>query len=167
MESSSQWFIAFTRPNQERKTAEKLRGMGVEAYVPVRKVRRQWSDRVKLMDEVLIHHLVFVHCTEARRMELLRNSGVVDKFMTDSATHHPAVVPDVQMDAFMKLCGEAGDSIRLESFAEGDSVEIVEGPLSGVRGILGKAGSGSTLSVKVENIGYATISIDACRVRRI
>ena len=42
-----QWLVAYVKSCMEKKTAERLRAMGIECYLPVQSVIRQWSDRRK------------------------------------------------------------------------------------------------------------------------
>jgi hypothetical protein len=41
------WFALTVRPNHERTAEQALSYRGLEAYVPLYRARKQWSDRVK------------------------------------------------------------------------------------------------------------------------
>ena len=41
------WFVVHTKPRFEKKVEERLLSLGIEAYCPVRKEIRLWSDRKK------------------------------------------------------------------------------------------------------------------------
>ena len=44
------WFALRVRPNYEKPVATALRGKGFQEFLPLVRTRRQWSDRVKMMD---------------------------------------------------------------------------------------------------------------------
>ena len=44
-----QWFLLVVRAKQEPKVAEGLQAKGYEVFLPLHTVRRQWSDRVKIL----------------------------------------------------------------------------------------------------------------------
>jgi len=37
------WYVVYTRPKSERKVASSITEMGIESYLPMHKVVRQWS----------------------------------------------------------------------------------------------------------------------------
>lgn len=41
------WYALYVRMHHEKKTAEKFRALGIEHFLPVQEVIRQWSDRKK------------------------------------------------------------------------------------------------------------------------
>ncbi len=59
------WIAAYTRPRSERKLAQELSKLGIETYVPIQFQLRQWSDRKKKIDVMIIPMIVFAHITEA------------------------------------------------------------------------------------------------------
>ena len=60
MMDENPWYAVYTKSRYEKKLADNLREKGIEAYVPLRKVVRQWSDRKKLVAEPLIRSYCFV-----------------------------------------------------------------------------------------------------------
>ena len=63
MDASSQrhWHVLYTKPRNEKKVAERLSGAGDTVYCPLQKVRRQWSDRLKVIEEPLFKGYAFIH----------------------------------------------------------------------------------------------------------
>lgn len=58
-----QWLVAYVQSCLEKKTAERLKAMGVEYYLPIQSEIRQWSDRRKKVDRLVIPMMIFVHVT--------------------------------------------------------------------------------------------------------
>lgn len=135
--SESKWFVASVRSCQERKIAEKLSARGIRAYVPVQKVKRQWSDRVKIVDKLLIPGIVFIHCDEKTRLELFDWLYGITFFLMDRSReiHVPLTVPDRQMDDFMRVVraynGDPNLTVVEQEIGDGDTVRIIRGPLEG------------------------------------
>ena len=62
-----QWLVAYVQSCLEKKTAERLKTMGVEYYLPIQSEIRQWSDRRKKVDRLVIPMMIFVHVTPQER----------------------------------------------------------------------------------------------------
>lgn len=52
------WYVLYVRMHHEKKTAEKLKVAGVTHYLPVQEVIRQWSDRRKKLQVVVIPMMI-------------------------------------------------------------------------------------------------------------
>ena len=50
----------YTRPRAEKKVNGRLEEKGYTTYLPLKKTKRQWSDRVKIVELPLISSYVFV-----------------------------------------------------------------------------------------------------------
>lgn len=60
-----QWLVAYVQSCLEKKTAERLKAMGVEYYLPIQSEIRQWSDRRKRVDRLVIP--MMISCMSLRR----------------------------------------------------------------------------------------------------
>lgn len=153
------WFAAYTHVHQERKTAERLASMGIESFVPVRQAKHKWSDRIKVVEELLIPNMIFVHCTELKRIDTLRFVPQIFAYMNHRGPYNPAIIPDLQMLNFQRICKVGQDRVTFSKFAVGDRVKIIRGPLAGMEGLLTRKGNLHSFSIKVEKIGFATVDI--------
>ena len=61
------WHVLYTKPRNEKKVAERLSGAGYTVYCPLQKVRRQWSDRVKVVEEPLFKGYLFIKIEEKEK----------------------------------------------------------------------------------------------------
>lgn len=62
-----QWLVAYVQSCLEKKTAQRLAAMGIECYLPVQSEIRQWSDRRKRVERLVIPMMIFVHVTPQER----------------------------------------------------------------------------------------------------
>ncbi len=117
------WFVLYTAARAEKKVEARLREMGVETYLPIHRIRRKWSDRMKTVDLPLFNSYVFVRCPEYQLRKLLLVYGVTRIVYY---LQRPAVVREEEIEAvkeFLKIA-EGKDIIY-----EGDQVEIIGGAL--------------------------------------
>ena len=72
------WLAVYTRPRWEKKVNQLLSEKGVENYCPLNKVRRKWSDRVKVVEEPLFKSYVFVRIGENEKWEIKKINGILN-----------------------------------------------------------------------------------------
>lgn len=73
---SRHWFALRVGRNQERRTADDLRAKGLEVFVPMKTVRREWSDRVKISAMPLIKGYVYCRCEPADWQFIWSSAGI-------------------------------------------------------------------------------------------
>ena len=70
------WCVLYTKPRNEKKVAERLTGAGYTVYCPLQKVRRQWSDRVKVVEEPLFKGYLFIKIEEKKTINNSNNTNI-------------------------------------------------------------------------------------------
>ena len=75
---SKKWLAIYTRPRWEKKVNQLLTEKGFESYCPLNKVKRKWSDRIKVVEEPLFKSYVFVKVAEEDRSEVRMTSGAIN-----------------------------------------------------------------------------------------
>ena len=127
-----QWMAVYTYPRAEKKVSERLSEVQIENYLPLQRVKRRWSDRVKWVDFPVIPSYVFVQCSPFDRDRVLQTDGVV-QFVRNRGV--PAVIRDEEMERMWKFLADIDRMIRCEAtFEPGRMVKIEAGPLRGNRG---------------------------------
>jgi transcription antitermination factor NusG len=58
------WYAIFTKPRSEKKVHQRMLDQQIEAFLPLVKTVRQWSDRKKTVEVPLISSYVFVYLPE-------------------------------------------------------------------------------------------------------
>lgn len=164
------WFAAYVRSCQERKAAERLSANGFVTYVPIQKVRHQWSDRVKTIDKLLIPGLVFIRCAEEARQSVFNIAYGICGFLQDKSCKErkALVIPDKQMQDFMRvvmaLNGEDDIEFVRYDIEPGDTVRVIRGPLTGFVCECVTVRNRHKLVLRLGLVGSAVISIDASDV---
>lgn len=129
--SSIQWYAIVTRSRAEKKVNEKLVAY-CETFLPLQKQWRQWSDRKKKVEIPLIPSFVFVKTTPKELINILKVEGVVRVL---NFLGKPAIVREDEI-ATLKLLIENSSNAQVISsinLEEGEQVEIVKGPLAGLK----------------------------------
>lgn len=145
----------------EKKVGEKLTQKGIENYVPLKKEKKQWSDRKKTVFTPLINGYVFVKPDEKQRDEVLMASGVVQYVRYNKAD---AIIRDIEIAA-LKSIEEKGYFVEgnFESKIKiGEMALIKYGPFKGIRGRVKKTVSEEEYYLAIEGIDYClTIKVPA------
>ena len=155
------WFALYVRRHHEKKTAECLEKWGDTYFLPVQKVIRQWSDRKKKVDVLVIPMVIFIHTTEKRRIELLSLLPSVLGTLTDHVTRKPSIIRDKEMETFMFMLNSSENTVGFTdvSFAKGDVVEVVKGPLKGLEGELQTIEGKQMVVIRIKSLGAASVEI--------
>ena len=122
------WLAIYTQPRWEKKVHKFLQGKGIESYCPLNLVYRQWSDRIKKVEEPLFKSYVFVHVTEAERTEVRMTDGVINYVYW---LGKPAVIKDSDIDNIRRFLNEYADvEVQpIEDIRPGSRLVITSGVL--------------------------------------
>ena len=72
------WSVIRTRSRWEKKVIQLLTEKGIETFCPLLKSKRQWSDRVKVIEEPLLKSYVFVRVNDDQRTNVRITEGVMN-----------------------------------------------------------------------------------------
>jgi transcriptional antiterminator RfaH len=155
MDNSAQWFAVYTRSRTEKKIAERLAEKGIESYVPLRKVMKQWSDRRKVVEEPLIRSYVFVNILPSQYFEVLNTPGAVRYVYFDGK---PAAIPERQIEALRMITGKNIDiHVIPDNFPPGTLVKIISGPLFGLTGELIHHSGKNHVVIRIDHLKQALL----------
>lgn len=161
------WIAAYTRPRSERKLAQELSKLGIEAYVPIQSQLRQWSDRKKKIDVVIIPMIVFAHITETD-VATIRTRPHALRILTYPSQKKPAIIPDKQIEQLKFILKHADSDVEFVTnvYVKDEPVEVVRGNLMGLTGQVERTSDGkANLIVIIEILGGAKVSISASDIK--
>ena len=75
--SAFPWYALQVRTRQEASVSDQLGGQGYERFLPMYKVRRRWSDRIKEMNAPLFPGYLFCRFDPHDRLPILKTPGVI------------------------------------------------------------------------------------------
>jgi len=150
MEQERHWYAVYTKSRHEKKLADGLQEKGIEAYVPLRKVLRQWSDRKKMVEEPLIRSYCFVKVGKEHYFEVLNTHGAV-RYVWFCGK--PATIPENQINVLKVI---AGSDIETESIQgnikAGTLVKVIAGPLAGITGELIRHAGRNKVIIRIDHL---------------
>lgn len=145
------WYVLYTKPRWERKTAGELEKLGIEVYCPMITTIRQWSDRKKKVTSPLFTSYIFVRLKEKDRNQVFAASGVVRYLFW---LNKPAIVRDEEIETIERwLNNDEFEDIEVRNFQPGERVEIQSGPMKGQKGIV-KEVRRKEISLVLESLGF-------------
>ena len=143
------WFVIYTKSRNEKKVAELLQKNGVEVFCPLVKLKKNWSDRKKIVETPLFNSYVFVNLSEKDRNVVFNVPGVIRYVFW---LKKPAVARDSEIESLKAVLNDTMDSFSIENYQIGDTVKISEGVFKGLDGVIEKQ-SNTKLHVILENVG--------------
>lgn len=160
------WYALYTRANGEKKVLAEIEEMNIEAYLPLTKTLRQWSDRKKWVEEPLFRCYVFVRVSFIEFFNVLNVPGVVNYI---SFGGKPQAIPDYQIENIRTFVKQEGKEIVLtqERVSKGVLAEVKYGPLKGVQGEIVEICGQSRILIRVDSIGcclYTNISVEEIKL---
>ena len=163
--ASKNWYAIYTRARWEKKVARQLDQKGIEYYCPLVKVRRQWSDRKKIVFEPLFSSYVFVKMDEKEQTQVRNLEGYINLVYW---LKKPAIVRADEIDAIKKFLNEH-DQVHLEKVNVNleDRVKVVAGPFMELEGTVVEIKS-HTVKVMLPSLGFALVAeLDKVNVQLI
>jgi len=159
------WFALQVRTQHERGVAEFLRGGGFDWFLPLYKIRKRWSDRVKEVEVPLFPGYLFCRFNPNDRLPILKTPGVIQIV---GYNRQPVAIDESEIGAIQTLVGSGMTSQPWPYLYVGDRVQIESGPLRGMSGILTNFKGKHRLIVSVSLLQRAVaVEIDAALVRPV
>ena len=152
---TAKWFAIYTRPRWEKKVNGLLLQKGIESYCPLNKVRRKWSDRIKLVEEPLFKSYVFVKVTEDQRTAVRMTNGVVNFVYWNGK---PAVIKEKEIQTIKRFLDEHEnvEAVKME-MREGERVVVASGPMMDQEGKVLEV-KNKAVKVAIDSLGYILIA---------
>jgi transcription termination/antitermination protein NusG len=162
--SERQWYAIWTRSRHEQLVREQLDRKNVETFLPTITRWSRWKDRKKKIDWPLFPGYCFARFEAADSLPILKCSGVVNIVSFDGK---PAGIPSYELESIRLLVGSELQYDACPMIHEGMLVEVVHGPLTGVKGrLLRKDSPKARLILSVDLIGQAvSVEVDASDVK--
>lgn len=147
------WFAIYTRFKREKVVFKELISKGIEAYLPLQKIMRQYGRKKRWVELPLFNSYVFVKIKKENYVSVLSTEGVV-RFVKFS--QNLIAIPEKEIDIIRKIV-DANLSIEVEQrrFIEGDLVEVTRGNLIGMQGTLLKLQRKNKVIIDLVHFGYS------------
>lgn len=159
------WFALQVRTRQEAGVSEQLAGHGFEQFLPLYKVRKRWSDRIKEVDAPLFPGYLFCRFNPQDRLPILKTPGVIQIV---GFKNGPSAVDETEILSIQTLVAAGVPHQPWPFLATGDRVRIESGPLFGLEGILTEVKRSHRLVLSVTLLQRSVaVEIDSAHVTAI
>lgn len=153
MEAAEKWYPVYTNSRAEKKAYEELQKKGIEAYLPLRRTVKQWSDRKKVVEEPLIKSYLFVKIGIKEQAAVLMTRGIA-RFLYFSGKI--ASIPQQQIDGLKLLLATEEDLEVLDFEIEpGTKVLVKAGPFKDLTAEAVKYKGKNHVILRLDNLGVA------------
>lgn len=145
------WYAIYVHPRAEKKVSKFFEEKEIEYYLPLQKTLRQWKDRKKWVEMVVISGYIFVNINPKERIHVLK-TDFVHGFVRYQG--QDAVIPQEQIHTMKCILGHSELNVNIESgdYKKGQPIRVVSGPLTGLTGNLKSIKNRKTLIIHLEQM---------------
>lgn len=128
---------------------------GTESYCPLNKIKRKWSDRVKVIEEPLFKSYVFVKISDEERTQVRMTTGVVNFVYWNGK---PAVIKEKEIAIIRRFLDEY-ENVEAEpmDIKINERVKITTGPLMDQEGKVLSVRH-KTAQIAIDSLGYMLVA---------
>lgn len=148
------WYAVQTRSRHERKVRDELSGQSFEVFLPEYHTWSRRRDRRKQILKALFPGYLFVRAALAaeKRISVLQTPSVV---RIVGVGYRPKAVPDHEVESIRLLLQGASDAGPHSRMQRGQLVQVMDGPMRGVVGVVESLRGKKKIVVAVELLGRA------------
>ena len=155
LDVTRKWLALYSRPRWEKKVNQLLTEKGLESYCPLNKVRRKWSDRVKIVEEPLFKSYVFVKVSDEDRTAVRMTPGVINFVYWESK---PAIIKEKEINAIRRFLDEYENvEVQPMNLKVRQRVKITTGPLMDQEGEVLSLRR-KLVKVAIDSLGYMLVA---------
>jgi transcription antitermination factor NusG len=154
-ESQKKWFVWYTKPRAEKKVLERLVSNNFDAYLPLKKELRQWSDRKKYVETPLFNGYIFINSTTKSKDIIKITEGILGPLTFEGKL---ASVPNNIINGLKELENEQNPwELVSKRFLRGTKVKIVSGPFIGENAVVVQNKGVKKIAVLIEVLGKSCL----------
>ena len=155
MDTQYQWYALYTKARAEKKVYEELRQKGIEAYLPLRRELRQWSDRKKWVEMPIISSYIFIRIQMSEYRRVFESKGIVAYV---SHNGKAVVIPDHEIEAMKRtVASNLSFNVEASTIRKGQIITIASGPLKGISGEVLEIQGAKKFYIRISHIGYTLV----------
>ncbi|MGJ7031910.1 UpxY family transcription antiterminator [Niabella hirudinis] len=150
------WYAIYTKPRWEKKVSKLLADRDIVTYCPLNKVKRRWSDRIKMVQVPLLPSYLFVHIDSSAFQKIRETPGVINFVYIEGK---PAIVKDYEVVRIRKFLSEF-ENVELVPFnpQKNQRVMINQGVLVEEAGRVVDL-KNNKVTVEIESLNYHLVAL--------
>jgi transcription antitermination factor NusG len=149
--SNKMWYVLYTKPRWEKKVHQLLIDKNYECYCPTQIIEKQWTDRVKKIEQPLFTSYVFIKTSSAQELAKVRFIIGVVNFVYWLGK--PAVIKDEEillLKEFLEL--NKKNNYSISTIKVNDRIKITSGVFKNSVGVVKKILKNKTI-LFIESLG--------------
>ncbi len=151
------WFAVYTKSRCEKQVSQALASVGVECFCPLNKVKKQWSDRTKWVEEPLFRSYVFVNIDYGKEQTIVRQQKNVVNFVYWLG--NPAIIQEKEIEEIKQFLT---DFVNVEvigkSVKVGDFITVKSGVFEGKVAKVTSFKNKKEVRLVIESLGYELVA---------
>jgi len=159
------WVAAYTRPRSEKETVSELsKILSTETYAPSQTIMKQWSDRKKKVEVVVIPMIMFAKIATDDDLSKIKQHSLIINLLTLPGQKSVAHIPHEQINQLKYMLDNSDTSVTIEQnkMTLCDKVRVVNGCLRGIVGEMSMLKRDKCeLVVDRGLLGYARMTINS------
>ncbi len=168
MEQEKCWYVLKTRPRQEKAVRNLLEVYGIGNFLPTRMEEHVYANRRKKTIEVpLMTSTCFMLCAPEQRFAIVNGLKYKTELMTDHFTNSSMVIPNRQMEDFMRAVAMKDMALEQVEITEGDRVVVSEGEFRGMEGVVAKINGHRRFVITLSNLTAFALQIPLSYLKKI
>ena len=154
------WFAIRVSPRWELHSSSELSLRGLDTYLPLRRFKRQWSDRIKVVEQPLFPGYLFGRFCLEDRIRVLQAPGVKQIVGIGKV---PTAISDSEIENLKALVSSGSLLVPWPYLCAGQRIRIDRGPLAGVEGFVVRAEHGEPRIVVSVNLLQRSVGAEIDR----
>ncbi|OIO39253.1 MAG: hypothetical protein AUJ72_01105 [Candidatus Omnitrophica bacterium CG1_02_46_14] len=160
------WYALYTRSRHEKFIDVELKKRCIESFLPLRTIKRRWSDRTVTVDEPLFKSYLFVKTDPVKAVDVLKTKGAV-RFVTVQSK--PVPIAEAVISSLKNILER---EIAVDPFPyleSGMRVSVRSGIFKGVEGfVVRKDNKKCRVVISIDALQASiSIEVDACLIEKV
>jgi transcription antitermination factor NusG len=154
------WYVVVSRMRNYKKAAKILEKSGVSFYLPIQRQLHYWSDRKKWVDVPILNPYIFLFANEKERTVIFQTCNLF-RFLISGG--NPATAREDEVEKVRLLCNYSTNlKVEKNPIKKGDLVDVIGGPLSGLKGYTLQENGKHRFLVNILSLGqFVSVDIDS------
>ena len=157
------WYVAYTKPRQEKALAWNLMQRKVSYFLPLIKKKQPSIKRVRYSLSPLFTSYIFFKANNDERVQALKTNRIIQTIHVENQS-----LLVKEMDIIYRAITNRNVNEYILDLKKGQKVKIIAGPLIGLEGILLEHKNERAIIIEVESVNKTIrVEIDSDRIEPI
>ncbi len=160
----SKWYVFYTKSRFEKSVFKLLTKSGIEAFLPLKKELRKWSDRKKIVEVPVLSSYIFVKIPKYKILDVLKYPGI-SRYISFNGL--PATIREKDIELLKKAIENNNEIELVDSYlTKGSKVKFISGAFANYEAVIIKHNKKNKIIVEIEGLNQSIlITVDKCQLK--